>query len=421
MKFIHTADIHLDSPLLGLSAYQDAPTHLLRTATRDAFTRLVDEALSEEVDFLLIAGDLYDGNWKDFNTGLFFAREMGRLNRAGIVVYLLLGNHDAENEMTRKLQLPDNVFLLSARKAQTLRLDALKVAIHGRSFKEAATTENLVLTYPDPVPGYLNIGMLHTALEGNAAHANYAPCSIAELEARGYAYWALGHVHEFRMWQGASTIVFPGNLQGRHVRESGPRGAVLVTADGEQITSVERLYVDVLRWCTLEVDVSSASSLPGAVRAVGEALDRLLDEQGHNLPLAVRVVLSGRSQAHGELFGLESQLRHEVLALAAARGSERLWIEKVRLETRPDLDAGLLSDRADALADLQGLLGQAVLDADFGDALQRELQDMVGKLPLDVIQGTPLLESVRAGQLSALMDDAASGLIAHLASNGDAR
>jgi DNA repair exonuclease SbcCD nuclease subunit len=163
LKFIHAADIHLDSPLVGLSAYQDAPADLLRLATRSAFENLVAEAIAEEVDFMIIAGDLYDGPWRDFNTGLFFAREMGRLNAAGIPVYLLMGNHDAESEMTKRLVLPPNVFKFDAKKPQTYKIEKLRVALHGRSFKDAATTENLAVTYPASVQGWFNIGVLHTA------------------------------------------------------------------------------------------------------------------------------------------------------------------------------------------------------------------------------------------------------------------
>ena len=175
MKFMHTADIHLDSPLCGLASYQNAPVEALRAATRDAFTKLVDEAIEEQVDFVVIAGDLYDGNWKDYNTGHFFVREMGRLNKAAIPVYLLYGNHDAESEMTRRLGFPPNVHVFDARKPVTHRVEALRVALHGLSFKDAATFENLAVDYPDPIVGWLNIGVLHTALEGYAAHARYAP------------------------------------------------------------------------------------------------------------------------------------------------------------------------------------------------------------------------------------------------------
>ena len=415
MRFIHAADIHLDSPLTGLSAYQDAPADLLRSATRDAFENLVNEAIAEKIDFMVIAGDLYDGNWKDFNTGIFFVRQMGRLKLAGIPVYLLFGNHDAESEMTKKLALPDNVYCFPVGKATTFRLPELQVALHGRSFKDAATLENLAVNYPSPVSGYLNIGVLHTALEGNSAHANYAPCSIAELEARGYQYWALGHVHEHRVWRGTSTIAFPGNLQGRHIRETGPRGALIVNAEGAEILSVERLHVDVLRWHALEVDVSIATNLDDAVRLTGRALQALLSESGTDLPLAVRVTLIGASPAHGKLFGLEAQLRSEVLGQAASLSPDRLWIEKVRVETSPRDLAVDLAARSDAVADLQAFLVKAETDAGFLQNLQDDLMQLVGKVPLELVDTVPELEAIRSGQVQSLVRRTASSLLAHIA------
>ena len=415
MRFIHTADIHLDSPLTGLSAYQDAPTQLLRTATRDAFENLVSEAISETVDFLVIAGDLYDGTWKDFNTGIFFASQMGRLKLAGIPVYLLLGNHDADNEMTKKLVLPENVHKFSSAKAETFRIPELRVALHGRSFKDAATTDNLALTYPAPVDGWLNIGVLHTALEGNAAHANYAPCSMSELQAKGYQYWALGHVHEHQVWKGASTIAFPGNLQGRHIRETGPRGALMVTTAGTDVEAVERMYVDVLRWQALQVDVAASSTLDDVVRVVGRALAELVENADGDRPMAVRVTLTGASAAHGQLFGLESQLRGEVLAQAAALGTERVWIEKVRVETTPHDTPDVIAARADAVADLQELLSKADGDAVFLQSLQDDLMQMIGKLPHEVIVAVPQLEEIRCGRLQSLVQTTAPSLLAHIA------
>lgn len=418
MRFIHAADIHLDSPLTGLSTYQDAPVELLRTATRDAFENLVSEAITEKVDFMVIAGDLYDGNWKDFNTGIFFARQMGRLRAAGIPVYLLFGNHDAESEMTKKLSLPDNVHCFRSGKAETFRLPELRVALHGRSFKEAATTENLAVGYPEPVADWLNIGVLHTALEGNAAHANYAPCSRAELEARGYQYWALGHVHEHQIWQGKSTIAFPGNLQGRHIRETGPRGALMVAAQGTEILSVERLHVDVLRWHALDVDVSAAADLEGSVRLIGSALEQLLGDTEGALPLALRIKLLGASSAHGQLFGMEAQLRGEVLAQAAAISSERLWIEKVRVETTPHDLAAQVAARSDAVADLQELLGKAGSDTDFLQSLRDDLMQLVGKLPLEVILALPDVAALRAGNVQDLVQRTTPSLVAHVAKTG---
>jgi DNA repair exonuclease SbcCD nuclease subunit len=406
MKFIHTADLHLDSPLRGLSAYADAPAERLRTATRDAFQNLVTRAIDEEVDFMVIAGDVYDGDWKDFNTGLYFVRQMGRLRQAGIPVYLLYGNHDADSEMTRGLELPDNVHVFSSRKAETFRIDSQRVALHGRSFKVAATTENLLPGYPEPVSGWLNIGVLHTALEGNAEHAKYAPCSVAELQAKGYQYWALGHVHEHWMLRGEVTIAYPGNLQGRHIRELGARGALLVTAEDGEITEVDRLEVDVLRWHSAEVDISEVSDRRGAVRAAGHALERALDATPAHLPLAVRVLFTGRSTAHAALAADEVQLRQEVVAQAVALDPDRIWIEKVRVASEAlGTEQSPFSEEAQvALADLAGLTALAGDDPDFVQSLQADCMALLEKLPHEVLQASAELQSLRQDPLAQLQE-----------------
>lgn len=415
MKFIHTADIHLDSPLVGLAAYKDAPVDLLRTVTRDAFTRLVDIAIEESVDFMVIAGDLYDGTWKDYNTGHFFCREMGRLNKASIPVYLLYGNHDAESEMTKKLTLPANVHTFESRKANTFRIDALKVALHGRSYKEAATFDNLASSYPAPVAGWLNIGVLHTALGGYTAHPNYAPCTVAELTAKGYDYWALGHVHEHAIIQKAPWVVFPGNLQGRHIKETGARGAVLITADETGIQSVERLLVDALRWHRVEVDASSAATLPEVTRLVGQAFERLMADTPESIYLSVRVSIQGKTSAHGELFGLERQLREDILGQAAALGIHRLWVEKVCLETEPSVDAAQMASRSDAIADLQKFLADAPDDAVLLASLLDDLRPLVDKVPMEVIHEVPELHAIRNGDVAGIVKSVTPGLLAYLA------
>lgn len=415
LKFVHCADIHLDSPLTGLTAYADAPADLLRTATRRAFSRLIDETIELGAAFIVIAGDLYDGSWKDHNTGIFFCKEMGRLKKAGIPAYVLMGNHDAENEMSRKLVMPDNVQVFDARKASTFTVPGMKVALHGRSFKNAATTENLVTGYPPPVAGMLNIGVLHTALEGNSAHANYAPCSVEELHAKGYHYWALGHVHEYQRYQGRSTIIFPGNLQGRNVRETGPRGAVVVTADESGVIDTERLFVDVLRWHVAEVDASGCMSIAEVVARIHAVLDAHVDSAPSSMATAMRIRVTGRTAAHGALFGLERQLRAEVLALVAALGADRIWVEKVVLQTAALDDGQAVADRADALADLQAILQQAHTDPDFLTMLRNDLLPLVTKAPLELQSSVAYFDDIRSGDLSRLVLEVRPGLIAHLA------
>lgn len=413
MKFIHAADIHLDSPLHGLAAYPDAPVEQLRGASRAAFAQLVDRAIEEAVDFMVIAGDLYDGDWKDHNTGIFFSREMGRLKRAGIEVFLLYGNHDAESEMTRRLALPDNVTAFPSRKAETFRIDRLQVALHGQSFRDKAVVDNLALAYPAPVAGYFNIGVLHTALEGHAAHASYAPCSRAELHARGYGYWALGHVHDFQHWDEASQIVFPGNLQGRNIRETGRRGAVLVTVEDGRC-QLERLFIDVLRWESLQVDASDCADLPELARRIGQQLDQLLLTDAQ-VPRAVRITVAGRSAAHGALFGRAQELRAEVLGQIAAIGNDRLWLEKVRIATQPLADEADLAARSDAIAELQAILAEAAGDPDFIAQLGNDLSPFYGKVPAEVREDTPLLALAREGSLAALAAQVSPALLASLA------
>ncbi len=413
MRFIHTADIHLDSPLRGLSAYQDAPADQLRGATREAFRQLVATAIDERVDFVVIAGDLYDGDWPDFNTGLFFCAEMGRLQRAGIPAFVLFGNHDAESHMTRALRLPDNVRRFSASECQVHTIDHLKVALHGRSFKLRDTTENLAQGYGAPLRDHFNIGVLHTALQGGyGEHANYAPCTLDELHAKGYDYWALGHVHEHRLWTGRSTICFPGNLQGRSIRETGRRGAVMVTVGEDRRPQVERLFVDVLRWEHLEVDLSACDSLAAVGIATGRRLAGLL-EADSQVPRAVRVTLQGECPIHGELFQREQELRAHVLAEIAAIGPDRLWLEKVKLATRPagSPSAGPLG--TDALAELQALLAEARHDESLMKELRDEFNRMLAKAP-DLLAELPALRQARDGDLSPVLDRVLPGLLARL-------
>ena len=217
--FVHAADLHLGSPLLGLSLKDSHVAKRFVGASRDAFSLLVSRAIELEVSFVVIAGDVFDGEWKDTSIGLFFNRELARLDRARIPVFLLKGNHDAESVITKAISLPDSVSQFPSNKPKTFRIEELKVAVHGRSFPDRAVTENYALTYPDPVAGWFNIGVLHTSCDGRPPHAVYAPCTAGDLSRRGYQYWALGHVHEYEELERDPWIVFPGNLQGRHIGE----------------------------------------------------------------------------------------------------------------------------------------------------------------------------------------------------------
>jgi len=180
-KFIAAADIHIDSPLQGLSRYEGAPLDVLRGAAREAFTNLVSLAIEEKVAFVLLSGDLYDGEWKDYHTGLFLSQQLSRLREAEIKVCIIYGNHDAESRITKSLRLPDNVRVLSTKSPVTVSLEEVGVAIHGQGFAKRDVTENLAEQYPEAIKGLFNIGMLHTALSGAEGHEPYAPCNLGTL------------------------------------------------------------------------------------------------------------------------------------------------------------------------------------------------------------------------------------------------
>jgi len=271
MRFIHTADLHIDSPLRGLSRYEGAPLERLRGATRRALERLVELAIDEQVDFVLIAGDLYDRDWQDFHTGLFVREQMVRLGRANIRVFIVQGNHDARGVITRQIPWPDNVKVFSSRSAETVHLADLGVAIHGHSFPDREVPEDLVPGYPAAMPGCFNIGLLHTSLTGVEGHDTYAPTTLPVIKSKGYDYWALGHVHARQVVCEVPRVVFPGNLQGRHARETGLKGCELVTVNGG-LLEASFMPLDVVRWHQIRIDLQPVQTLDELPRHVTQAL-----------------------------------------------------------------------------------------------------------------------------------------------------
>lgn len=376
--FLHAADLHLGSPLLGLTLKDVDVAKRFAMASREAFSDLVTRAVEIKVAFVVIAGDVYDGEWKDTSIGLFFNREIGRLDRAGIPVFLIKGNHDAESVVTKTISLPDCVQQFPSNKPKTFRIEELKVAIHGRSFPERAVTENYALTYPDPVPGWFNIGVLHTSCDGRPGHADYAPCATADLARRGYQYWALGHVHEYEELARDPWIVFPGNLQGRHVRECGPKGAVLVGVADGHVSSVQRLILDRARWAVVSVNLSGIDDETAALRKIEDAIRPAADQAEGRL-LALRVRLEGTTGLHRRLNADPHRFSDEVQA-AAQRCHEDIWLERLRIETRdieklPAADNSLLS--LDLSAALRGIEHEPAIRSAAADLIST----IVGKLP----------------------------------------
>ena len=415
-RFLHAADIHLDSPLKGLTGHEGHLAERIRSAPRAAFEQLIDRAIEEKVDFLIIAGDLYDGTWRDYKTGLFFAEQMGILNQASIPVFLGYGNHDAESQLTKPLVLPDNVKVFSGRRPETLQIETLNVALHGQSFRQRDVTDNLVPAYPSPLDGMFNIGVLHTGLGGRGGHANYAPCTLQDLIAKGYEYWALGHVHQREILNEQPHIVYPGNLQGRHMQETGPKGACLVTVEGGNVIDVATLPVDVVRWTLVPVDVTGVQTVGGVIDSIRQEVEAAAAHSEGRL-LACRIQLQGRIKIHHRLIVDNEDLIAQARSTALGLGEDVAWIEGLIVDTTPLSDPASLAEREDAIGDLLQMLASAGGDAGLLQSIEGDVGELVQRLPQDVrdeIEDTVLQTAVQC-DYTGLIEQVTPYLAARLA------
>ena len=410
-KFIHAADIHLDSPLHKLDHYEGAPVEEIRQATRRAFENLISLAIAEKVAFVLLAGDLYDGDWKDYNTGLYFASQMSKLREAGIPVYIIAGNHDAGSKITKTLKLPEGVKTFSADTPETVQVDELDVAIHGQSFASPSVKKDLSSGYPYAIEGCFNIGMLHTCVTGKEGHEPYAPCTLDGLQSRGYDYWALGHVHKHEVLLKTPLTIFPGNIQGRHIRETGPKGCVLVTVDERRRPYANFKPLDVIRWFEIEIDVSAAETGYDVVVIIGEHLERLLEEN-QELPLVVRLKIIGDSMAHNELASDMERWTNEFRSAAGDMSGGNIWIEKVKLHTEPPIE--MIESMSGPMAELIQYFDELRADPELLHTLTADIEDLRKKLPGELMEGEDAVRLDDTHWLSGVLEEVQPMLIQRL-------
>ncbi|MBK1693223.1 DNA repair exonuclease [Chromatium weissei] len=403
MKLIHAADVHLDSPLRGLERYDGAPLEELRGATRRAFENLIALALSEAVDVVLLAGDLYDGDWKDYRTGLFFATQMTRLQEAGILVFIIAGNHDAASQITRILRLPLNVHVFSTQQPETRIVETLGLAVHGQGFATRAVSDDLTRNYPLAMSGLFNIGLLHTSLDGCPGHETYAPCSLNGLRSRGYDYWALGHVHRREILTQNPWIVFSGNLQGRHVRETGAKGALLVQITDGKVDNVTFHPLDVVRWAQCSIDLTDATTFEALYQRLDSGLRSALHHADGRL-LAVRVQFTGRSVLHSQLQTRQQQLINNARVIANGIHASDLWLERLVIDTTSTAPL-TATPRNDALGGLVQAIRDLELDQERLTELAREMTELSDFLPTELRSGEDAFDPIQPQVLHACLED----------------
>jgi DNA repair exonuclease SbcCD nuclease subunit len=383
---------------------------------------MIGLCIDQQVAFLVLAGDLYDHDCPNMQIAVFLRSQLRRLEQKGTRVVIIKGNHDADNKITSALALPANTRMLGDQKPETVVFDDLpvRVAVHGQSFKPGPITENLAASYPALLRGHYNIGLLHTSLAGTSDHDVYAPCTLEELITRGYDYWALGHIHKRAILSRDPYVIFPGNLQGRHAKETGPKGCAMVEVDDAGRTvSAEFIPLDVVRWHRTEVDLKGLDMEAELVEGIREALTRA-HRDGDGRPGAVRLVLTGRTSLYQHIERKPHRLRQTTLELADEIAGDDMWIEKVVNNTTPQgerADAISIHETHDLLSIVQEIAGNTEL---IGPLLAKELEPLRTKLPGE-LKELPCLKLIHtAGLCREALDRAQPRLAARLAGEEDA-
>lgn len=391
-NFVHAADLHLDSPLLGLAGKSVEYAARVEAASREAFDNLVTLAIDEGCRFMVLAGDIFDGDLRNFQTGLYFMEGMRRLDEAGVSVFIVLGNHDSANRFADKLALSGNVHVFPKAGPATHVLDDVGVAIHGRSFPRPDVSEDLAREYPAATQALFNIGVLHTACVGSEGHhARYAPCTPEQLANHGYDYWALGHVHAHAVLGEQPHIVYPGNLQGRHPRETGPKGAVLVKVEDGRVIDLEHRPLDVVRWASISVDVTGTIDHPALLDLIRDHIAQSA-EQADGRPLALRLTVTGATPLHSKLILERAAFREDVETLIATL-SHDVWVEKLRLETAPPAGPETVDPTVAGKLDLE--VARLSQDGAISQVLEARLAEIRTKLPAGAHADT-FIEQMRA-------------------------
>ena len=369
MKILHTADIHLDSPLRSLALREPGLRDRIQTASRTALTRIVDVALAEDVAALLIAGDLFDGAERSARTAAFLALQLDRLRERGIRVFYIKGNHDAENPLTGELSLPDNVHVFDGRGSKVQLADGLW--IHGVSFSGRHAPNSLLPKFPAPVEGAINIAMLHTSLGGAEGHDPYAPCSVGDLTAAGFDYWALGHVHRRQVHSQAPWVVMPGMPQGRDIGESGPKSATLVTM-GDTI-GIKEVTTSAVEFRQVQIDATETESDDD----LREVLRRRLREMAGNLEsdsAVIRLVLTGRTPRRWQILRDQDVWTDTAAQFALETGV--LWLDKLLFDLSESAAPG--PGPTDELAEIMKTIRE---EPGFAETCRADIEGILRELP----------------------------------------
>ena len=406
--FVHTADLHLDSPFHGIQTVNPGIAEALRESTFKAFSQIIDFCVEREVDFILIAGDVYDGADRSLKAQIRFRDELKRLCDAGISAYVIHGNHDPLDGWRAKLDWPRNIHIFDATigRAAFAKAGEIIASIYGTSYPRREVRENLSLRYQKQLDDVYTIGILHANVGENSNHESYAPCSLRDLQGAGFDYWALGHIHKHHILQDqAPTVVYPGNPQGRHPGEGGTHGCVLVQVDENGQNTLEFVPTDTIRWLEQEISIEGLDGEEDLLQVIEESIQTQQEQEGGR-HLIGRIQLVGRGPLHRSLSSEKLVDVLETVRERFNRDDPFVWIDQIRGNTRPEIDIAARRQSQDFTGDFLRIVDLYRTDPEKRQTLRNHLEPLLshrlGRKYLETISDAQLLDILEKAHIQCL-------------------
>lgn len=383
LSFVHAADLHLDSPFTGISGIDPELGERLAKTTFQAYEAIIELCMEEEVDFLLIAGDVYDSADKSLYAQVRFIEGLRKLETAGIQVFICHGNHDPLDGWSVSLTWPENVHIMSGDRAEVVEFKKegeTAAVIVGMSYPTRHIMKNLVKNFPRKEDNWpFTIGLLHCSVGSNPEHDPYAPCTLQDLRKINYDYWALGHIHTPSIvCKEAPVVIYPGNPQGRHPGENGARGCFVVDVSSGGDISTRFIETDSVRWHIREISIEGLEKEGELIESLQSQLDKMRENSGGRSVIC-SFVLKGRGPLHHILRqdGFLEDLLH-LLREGETWGRQFLWVERIEDDTLFPVERELLLKREDFVGDLVKIVEGSKTDEKALDEFREVLSPLFG-------------------------------------------
>ncbi|MFC1533472.1 exonuclease SbcCD subunit D [Thermodesulfobacteriota bacterium] len=408
--FIHAADLHLDSPFSAMGQENPDLAAAMRLATFEAFEKVIKLCIDKRVDFLLVAGDVFDGADKSLRAQVKFRDGLKRLDEVGISSFVVHGNHDPLNVWSSSLDWPSGVHLFGDRveTVEVKRDGNLLAFVQGISYPKKDERRNLSLLYKRTDPAF-HIGLLHANVGADTGHEPYAPCSLEDLRKPEMDYWALGHVHKSKILsRDVPVILYPGNTQGRNIRETGEKGCYLVRVDEDGEVETEFHSTDVMRWITREVLINNLRSEQDLINALDEMCLSISGNESGRSSIA-RIFLTGSgplSKALRAPHSLSDLM--EVVRETGLSCSPSVWVEQIKLMISPEIALSSRMKKQDFIGELLRYSKELFEEENFEELVKdevsllfedsrarrfldlpdvRKLRDLLKKAEMNCVQG----------------------------------